>query len=110
MSQPKVLFLDDETDLLELFRDSCEDLAEVRVFADSEKAIESAIKVPPDIAFLDYRLPGMSATEVAGRFPRGVVLHLLTGELDLALPEGFASVLVKPVHVARLRELIQGKE
>lgn len=108
MHKPKVLFLDDEVDLVEMLGDCCADIADVRIFSKPEEAIASALSDPPDIAFLDYRLPATTGIEVGGRFPQSVTLYLLTGELDVRVPPNFKQVLVKPVRMAKLIEIIRG--
>jgi DNA-binding response OmpR family regulator len=107
MPLPKILFLDDEAELLEMLKDYFEDIAEVRIFSNPEEAVKSALADPPKIAFLDYRLPGTTGIEVSKRFPPGVQLYLLTGELEVDCPPQITKVLVKPIQLAEVSKLIQ---
>ena len=109
MRRPKVLFLDDEVDLLEMFRDYCDDIAEVRIFAKPQEALLSALSDPPEIAFLDYRLPTTTGVEVGQHFPPEARLYLLTGELDIECPTNFEKILIKPIRMSEIAELILKK-
>ena len=62
----KVYYLDDEKDLCEMFVDyfSNKDV-EVTTFTDPLKAIAHSLNHPPDLIFVDYRLPGTTGDEVA---------------------------------------------
>lgn len=93
----KVLFLDDDVDLCEIFCDSfsAPDI-EIISFTDPEKAIDYLHNNDSDLIFLDYRLPKTNGDIVAARMPRSIPKYLLTGELEVEPGFSYAAVLRKP--------------
>jgi CheY-like chemotaxis protein len=87
----------------------------VRVARDGAEALRAAREEPPDMVFLDIRLPGMSGVEVARRLRRDAGLGrarlvAVTGEEGAAdvlrSPERFARLLVKPVSASAVRDAL----
>jgi CheY-like chemotaxis protein len=79
-----------------------------------EAALDSCAGARPDIALIDYRLPGLSGVELISRLRQGwgVSAVLLTGEDDAAVGDaardaGAVAVLVKPLDVARIPALLR---
>ena len=83
----------------------------VRHFDNGEDALDDVEAEPPDLAILDWMLPGMTGIEVLGRLKRShpeipVILLTAKGEEDdrvAGLEAGADDYVTKPFHV---RELI----
>jgi len=90
---------------------------EVSIVHDGWAALSAAHDVPPDVALIDIRLPGLGGLEVARRLrdelgPRTPLLIAVTGggeEQDrrASLAAGFQHHLVKPIDLPRLRALLE---
>jgi CheY-like chemotaxis protein len=103
----KVYYLDDEEALCENFVDYfTSPEVVVSTFTDPLVAIETIKKNPPDIFFVDYRMPGMSGDEVAKVLDPKLPKYLITGELDLKTEYKFDKVLSKPYDEADIAGLI----
>ena len=66
----KVIYVDDETALLDNFRMTVEGSAmvdELTLFCKSEEALQWAGEHPVDVAFLDIQIPGINGIELAKR-------------------------------------------
>lgn len=72
--------------------------AEIKIttFLDPAQAVEEAKKNPPDIFFIDYRLPGIYGDEVALQLDPKIPKHLITGDLSVESKYSFVSVISKP--------------
>jgi CheY-like chemotaxis protein len=87
----------------------------VRIAHDGPEAIEAARDIPPEVVFLDIKLPTMSGLEVARRLQGEAKLRkarvvAVTGDEGatevMRSPEQFAQLLVKPVSADVLREAL----
>jgi CheY-like chemotaxis protein len=84
--------------------------------ADGTSAVETALRLLPDLTLVDIGLPGVDGYEIVRRIrddPRGKRLRLvaLTGygrreDRERALACGFDEHIVKPVDPARLATLL----
>src|SRR4051812_48381618 len=93
----KVLMLDDEPDYGDLFMDTfASPDVDVTTFVDPEAAIAAARRSPPDLIFLDFRLPQTTANHVAPRLPANVPIYILSGELNPDVTFPCAGVITKP--------------
>lgn len=113
----RILLVEDNSDALEVLTDL---LAlwghEVRAASDGLSAVDTALQMLPDIAFIDIGLPGIDGYEVARRIradPKGRALKLvaLTGygapeQRAQAVDAGFNLHLVKPVQPDGLAQLL----
>jgi signal transduction histidine kinase/CheY-like chemotaxis protein len=92
---------------------------EVETAGDGAAALERITGAPPDVALIDISLPGLDGYQLAQRVReieagKGVLLAAVTG---YGLPEdraraaaaGFDVHLVKPVSLARLARLLEGR-
>jgi CheY-like chemotaxis protein len=104
----KVYYLDDEVDLLELFQDmfSSADV-EITTFSDPELAIKTSAEIPPDLIFLDYRLPNTTGVKVALRLDPSIPKVLVTGELNSDDEFKFNSVILKPYRASEVRQTLE---
>ena len=100
-----VFYLDDEPDLCEIF---AEEFASHEIlmstFTDWEVAVEKSKTHPPDLIFIDYRLPGTTGDQVAQKMAKHIPKFLITGESSVSTVYKFESILTKPYD----RESIRG--
>ncbi len=105
---PRVLVVEDEPDLADLYGQWLRSRADVRVANDAEEARE-AIGPALDLAFLDRNLPDASGDEVlgwireAGIDCRVVMVTAMAPDFDI-LELGFDAYLTKPVRQDDLHE------
>lgn len=106
--QVKIFFLDDEPDLCEIFVDQfSSQVIQVSAFTDPKVAIAEAFKCPPDLFFIDYRLPNTTGDLVAKNLPPHIPKYLVTGDTFASAPKGFEAVLAKPIDMAKIWNIIK---
>jgi len=95
----KVYYLDDEIDLLDTFIEvfSGPDV-EIKIFSIPAELHEAVKLDPPDLVFLDFRMPGITGDLVAKDLPKDIWKILLTGDLALQPKAAFERVIKKPLH------------
>lgn len=106
----KIIYLDDEKDLLELFAESLESNSrKIWTFSTPEGFLDRVNEIQPDLIFLDYRLPGITGDEIAKQLPPHIPCAMITGELDLRFAEGtnVKKIFHKPFRVEELEDYIQ---
>lgn len=103
----QLIYLDDELDLLAVFRDcmASESLL-IRTFSDPIAAIEDARRSPPDLFLLDFQLRNTTGIKVGEQLDSSIPKYLISGNLNLEVPPGFEAVLGKPFDFIMLEELI----
>lgn len=103
----KVYYLDDDTELLEMFSDlfSSADVS-ISVFEDPQKAIDAIKNDPPDVFFVDYRLPNITGDKVVSQIDPSIPRVLITGELNLDCESHFNLVLKKPYKSVQVRDFL----
>jgi len=103
-----VLYVDDEKELGDIFKDLySNEFVKVHFFDNSKTAIEQSKKNDFDIAFLDYRLPEMLGDEVAQQLPTSLPKYLITGELEVVSKYDFIDVISKPTDFNIIKNIIQ---
>jgi CheY-like chemotaxis protein len=102
-----IVYLDDEPMLCEIFVDffSAEDRI-VRTFTDPNEAIASMRANPPDVLFIDYRLPGTTGDLVAQSLDPNIPKYLITGDITVNTTYQFKRVLPKPVDESVIGEIL----
>lgn len=103
----KVFYLDDEEALCENFVDyfASKDVI-VTTFVDSKTAIEAIKKDPPDLFFVDYRLPGTTGDEVAMAIDPKLPKFLISGDIAVKTEYKFDQVFSKPYEASAITEII----
>jgi len=108
MGRLKVFYLDDELDLLSLFQDTFDSpKIEIITFSNSNELIRAASTGAPDVVFLDYRLPATTGLEVANQLPPEIKKVLITGDLNVQVPKGFAAVFTKPLPMNEIEQFLE---
>lgn len=107
----KVVYLDDEPFLCENFVD-CFSSPEIEIttYTDPELAVQLIQANPPDVLFLDYRLPGTNGDEIAQKLDPSIPKFLVTGDIMVKTEYKFVKVFSKPYDsedvMAELRKFI----
>lgn len=106
--QLKVYYVDDETDLLEMFQEtySTPEIL-INVFSDPQLALRTIESDPPDLIFLDYRLPNTTGDRMALQMSPGIRKALITGDLSVKLEAHFEKIFEKPTSPAMIEEYLQ---
>ncbi len=104
----KVLFIDDEVDICEIYRDyfSSPEI-EVIVFSDPKKGLDFYRAQAVDVVFLDYRMPGTTGDLLASAMGGQIPKYLITGEINLETTYPFVSILSKPVELEQVSEILK---
>ena len=104
----KVYYLDDEELLIDLFIDNFEsDEIDLKTFNIPDEAIKEVQKSPPDLFFIDYRMPGINGDEVAMTIDKSIPKFLITGDIDHKTNYNFIKVIRKPYNAREIRAIIQ---
>lgn len=94
----KIYYLDDEILLSENFSEtfSSDDVV-IKCFSEPKAVIEATIADPPDIFFIDYRLPNTTGDVVAKKLPKHIPKALITGDINFPPGSDFIAVFQKPI-------------
>lgn len=103
----KVLFLDDEPMLCEIFSDffTTPDI-DIITFNDPKNALEYSHKNNLDMIVVDYRMPGTSGDLIAAQMPPEIPKYLLTGELEPDPKYKFTGVFNKPFDAKAIQSIL----
>lgn len=111
---PTALLLEDEPLLADALADALSQLwPELRIVhraTDGDDAIAALIRLAPDIAFLDVRVPGASGLDVARAASGRAHVVFVTAFDDYAVQafdQGALDYVVKPVELPRLARTVQ---
>ncbi len=104
----RVLFVDDEVDLCEVFSETYRSAGvEVTALSDPLKAIDYCQKNEVDLIFLDFRMPKISGDDLAFKLPTKVPIYLITGESNLRPRFAFKGVITKPFDLSQIQAIIE---
>ena len=105
----KVYYLDDEEALCEIFADYfASNQVEITTFTDLTKAIALTQTNPPDLFFIDYRLPGTTGDEVAKSMAADIPKYLITGDIIVKTEYQFKAVFNKPYKPEDIQQVLDG--
>ena len=103
----KIIYIDDEPELCENFIDTFSEAGiSILTFTDANSAIAAAKKTPPDLIFLDYRLPGTNGDKVAQLIDPSIPKYLITGDIAVATTYNFQAVFPKPYDKADISKFL----
>ncbi len=102
-----IVYLDDELALCEIFKDSFESSSIIiKTFSDPLLAIADIKAHPPDLIFLDYRLPGTNGDVIALDLDANIPKVLITGDLSVNPSAKFLRIFKKPYRFQEMEEFI----
>jgi DNA-binding NtrC family response regulator len=102
-----VFYLDDEEALCEIFSDFfSSDEVQIETFSDINSLLKATLLCPPDLYFIDYRLPEQNGDEVAKALPPSIPKVLVTGEIRANYTYDFIAVLSKPYDYKLVQKII----
>lgn len=104
----RVVYLDDEVDLLAIFRETFEGpLIQISIFCNASEAIAAVRETPPDLVVLDYRLTNTTGDEVAQQMDDLIPKILMTGDLSVKTVSHFQHIFYKPYQIPDVRDCLQ---
>ena len=103
----KVFYLDDEPGLCEIFFDlfSSEKI-QITTFSEPETAIKAIKENPPDLLFIDYRLPNTTGDEVALKLNNQIPKFLITGDIFIKTKYNFEKIFSKPYDDTEIQGIL----
>lgn len=105
--QLRIYYVDDEEALCEAFSDYFSSKKVViTTFTDPTLVIEAINANPPDLLFIDYRLPGMTGDKIAEAISPLIPKFLITGDLSVKTNYKFLKVFSKPFAVQEISQVI----
>ncbi len=104
----KIYYIDDEPDLLEIFSEtfSSENI-QISTFTDTQVALKKILEVPPDLLFVDYRMPLMNGDKFSLQVPKEIPKILVTGDFNVKLETQFTAIFEKPFCVDEVMGFIK---
>jgi DNA-binding response OmpR family regulator len=102
-----LVYLDDEEDLCSLFAEMfSSDEVKIKTFVDPELAIQEVSSNPPDLIFLDFRLPKVTGDMVALKMNNAIPKVLISGDISPITEYKFLKIFGKPWTVSEVENLI----
>ncbi len=106
----EIVYIDDEKDLCELFKMLLlGNEYKVHTFHDCIKGVEYINNNNVDILFIDYRMPCMNGFECREKIEKDIPIYLVTGELQILVPDNFAGTIDKPIDYELIKLIIEEK-
>lgn len=106
----KIIYLDDEPDLLEMFVDNfSRPEFEIKTFSDANLAIEEIKKSPPDLLILDFRLVKTTGDKVAQQVDPAIPKIMITGDLLSKTTYNFLHIFHKPYNMVEMKEFLTSR-
>jgi len=106
--QLEVVYIDDEVDLCDMFSEAfTTPHVNITTFVDPNKALLSIAEAPPDLVFIDFRLPNTTGDKIALKIDPAVPKVLITGDLQVKVEAIFERVFYKPVNFDQLEQFLE---
>jgi DNA-binding NtrC family response regulator len=110
MVQLKIVYVDDEPDLLEIFVDTfSKSNFDIKTFASTDEALDEIKINTPDLLILDYRLTNTTGYEFAKLVDPCIPKIMITGELLKDIPPNFIGIFPKPYDVLNMEEFLMSR-
>jgi len=107
----KVYYVDDEPELCELFVELFSDNEiNIQSFSDPIAAVGIISSDPPDLIFMDFRMPGINGVEMAKKLDPKLKKYLISGENSVASDYPFEQVLSKPLNIQLVRDILEANK
>lgn len=104
----RIYYLDDEKDLCENFVDCFSDEnIDIKSFSNPKTAIEEIKSNPPDLLFVDFRLPGTTGDKIAQELDPKIPKCLMTGDLAIETKYKFNQIFYKPYEEEKVKNFIE---
>jgi len=105
----KILYVDDELDLLDIFKDMFTSPVLEVMICNKASDVKSIIQLnPPDLLLLDYRMPEMNGDQlaqvIAPFLPSSVPIALVTGDIEVKTQYKFHKVFKKPYDINAMQD------
>lgn len=102
-----IYYLDDEVGLCEIFSDFfSSEKVKITTYHNPNQAIKAARIEPPDLFFIDYRMPEMNGDQVAAAVSKKIPKILVTGDIDTKRSEYYLQVIPKPFNFKVIQDAI----
>lgn len=103
----KLVFIDDEPDLCDLYVALFSDEStEIKAFTDPFEAVDYIADNEVTMCFIDYRMPKINGVQLRKKLSQDLPCILLTGEIKKPDHDGFVAVLNKPLTEVSFREVL----
>jgi FixJ family two-component response regulator len=95
----KVIYVDDDLDLLEVFKENMEFFnIKIDTFISPLEILEQHEKIQPDILITDFRMAKMTGVELARKLPPNLPKVLLTADFEVETDGLFLKIFNKPLN------------
>lgn len=103
----EVIYIDDELELLEMFRElfSNENI-QINTYSETEKGLSAISQSNPDLIILDYRLKDTTGDRLAQRMPANIPKILLSGDLSFQTDSLFLKIFRKPIEMSVMTQFL----
>jgi CheY-like chemotaxis protein len=110
----RILAVDDEPELLGVFREHFEGRYEVDTATSGAAAVERFIHQRPDVVFLDINMPGTTGVEILKLFKQtddSIPVIMITGNTEIpvaeeCLKQGAFSYVPKPFNLVYMEHMV----
>ncbi len=103
----KIFYIDDEQDLCDIFEElNQSEFLQIKTYINPVTAIADALNDPPDLVFMDYRLPTMTGDNAAIAMNLDVPIYLISGDLHVQTNFEFTRIIRKPVDNSEFQKII----
>ncbi len=103
----QIYYLDDELILLEIFEETFSTKKIViTTFHDPSDFVSAVKSKPPQLLFIDYRLPRTNGDKLAQELKISVPIALVTGDINLKTSFKFDAIFEKPFKIREIQDFI----